>query len=391
MSGSKKRAIALVLGMSGGLALSSTAVAALGTWYVGAGGGISLLSPDTTGSAFTLEEEQSQAGGVYLGLDINDWLSAEAAYTLLGEAQLSNQQTIGYTAASIGGIAYVYKNRGMDARQEGMSGYVRLGMNSITNESEILLNEADNTAVWIGAGIQYPIGRRLGLRAEVASFDGDAQVAMASVYWRSKDDRYNSGRQIAAAPSESAPPLDEFQDEGIGEVQEFEGYEEDGGFMEEDFDSDFMDGEDDFGTEMMVDGDFGLAASAECNNPAIGEPTDSAGCALFSGVLQGVEFQPGSATLTSDSEYLLESLAMSLNNHPNLVVELQLFTEDFPEPGRAMQLSRERALVVAGFLTGQSVDVQRLRARAFGSSQPKYDSGTEDGRRLNNRLELKVL
>ncbi|MFT5894132.1 MAG: hypothetical protein ACI8VW_000999, partial [bacterium] len=132
MSRLTQRAIAL--GMSAGMMFSSHAISA---WYVGLGGGVSKLTPDTTSSAFTLEDEEGQPAIAYVGLDINDWLSAEAAFTDLGAAGLSGEQEVGYTAASVGGIAYVYQNRGMGARQAGLSGYVRLGLNSITNESQI--------------------------------------------------------------------------------------------------------------------------------------------------------------------------------------------------------------------------------------------------------------
>lgn len=386
MSRSTQRAIALALSMSGGMMLSGNAIA-IGAWYVGLGGGISKLSPDTTGSVFTLEEEEGQAATAYVGLDINDWLSAEAAFTDLGAAGLSGEQEIAYTAASIGGIAYVYGNRGMQARQAGLSGYVRLGINSMTNESEILLNEADNTAIWLGAGIQYPIGARLGLRAEVASYDGDAQVAMASIYWRSKNDAARRGGTIAGG-QRSVPSAESNNGSAFEQVDAFDGYNNDSELA--------MDSEDTFGTDIIDPAMAGLnsmdkASSADCAAPSLGEPSDAAGCALFTGVVEGVEFQVGSSRLTPDSEYLLESLALSLNNHPRLVIELQIHTEEYPEPGRAMQVSRDRVLTVARFLAGQGVDVQRLRARAFGSEQPRFDNNSNESRRLNNRVALRVL
>ncbi|MFT6306318.1 MAG: outer membrane protein OmpA-like peptidoglycan-associated protein [Halioglobus sp.] len=375
--------------MSGGMMLSGHATSA---WFVGLGGGVSKLSPDTAGSAFTLEEEQGQAATAYFGLDINNWLSAEAAFTDLGAAGLSGEQEIAYTAASVGGIAYVYNNRGMDGRQAGLSGYVRFGLSSITNESRILLNEADNTALWVGAGVQYPIGARLGLRAEVASYDGDAQIAMASIYWRSKDD--GGGRVDSIAGGQLTTPSVESSDVesrngGYAEVEAFEGYDNNNELTthsDNGFGAAIIDPETASDTD-NVD----IASSAECNAPALGEPSDGAGCALFTGVVEGVEFQMGSSRLTPNSEYLLESLALSLNNNPALVIELQVHTEAYQEQGQAMQISRERVLTVARFLAGQGVDTQRLRARAFGSAQPLSENNSVESRRLNNRVALRVL
>jgi OOP family OmpA-OmpF porin len=384
MSGSTQRAIALAIFMSGGMMFSSHSMA---TWYVGLGGGMSKLSPDTTGSTFTLEEDAGQAAFAYVGLDINDWLSAEAAFTDLGAAGLSGGQEIAYTSASIGGIAYVYKNRGMDARQSGMAGYVRLGLNSITNESEILLNEADNTAVWIGAGIQFPIGARLGLRAEIASYDGDAHAALASIYWRGKADSRSRGGILDGGelPQSTVSSSNaEIQDNRFDELEPFDSYDNNA-------DQTRGGGQRFVPDTNGISNNFETATSASCDTPALGEPTDAAGCALFTGVVEGVEFQVGGSSLTPDSEYLLESLALSMNNHPSLVIELQVHTEAFAEEGLALRVSRERVLTVARFLAKQGVDVQRLRARAFGSAQPRFESNSTESRRLNNRIALRVL
>jgi len=381
MSGSTQRAIALAIGISGGIMFSGHATA---TWYVGLGGGLSRLSPDTEGSAFTLYDDQAETTYAYVGLDINDWLSAEAAFTDLGEAELSGGQSIEYTSASIGGIAYVYRNRGKDERQSGLSGYLRLGLNSISNESDILLNEADNTSVWVGAGIQYPLGQRFGLRAEISSYDGDAQAALASLYWRGKADPGSFRGRVGQEPPSVERVNDEFQDSGVVQAEPF------GGF---DTDTDLMTGGGltTGGGDSFGNSNFDIASSASCDEPALGEPTDEAGCALFTGIVEGVEFLVGSPTLTPDSEFLLEGLARSMNTHPNLVIELQAHTESFAEPGRDMQVSRERVREVASYLVGQGVNVQRLRARAFGSAQPRFQDNSTESRRLNNRISLRVL
>ena len=351
-----------------GIVFSMPTHALDGAWYVGAGAGISRLAPDTDGSEYTLDDEMSTAAGLYLGLDINDWLAAEAAYTTLGEATLSAGETIGYTAISLGAIAYVYGQRDIRARQQGLSGYLRLGLNSIDNDASIDLNKADNTAIWLGAGLQWPVGRQWGVRGEVTSYDGDAQAAMASVYWRSAPDarsrRLPPVRKPATTPPVAAPRADTVPatapapapapvpDPAVSPRQ---------------------------------------IAANDCVQPAANEPSDARGCALISGVMQGVDFQPDTATLTPVGLQLLTRLAATLVQNPDLVIEIQLHTQVYAQSGRAMQLSRERVLAVARYLASQSVDVKRLRARAFGSEQPRADNDTPGGRRLNNRVVLRVL
>ena len=342
-----------------------------GAWYVGAGAGISRLTPETDQSTFTLDDDGSTAAGVYLGLDINNWLAAEVAYTNLGEATLSGGETIDYTAISVGGIAYFYGQRDIRYRQQGLSGYVRLGLSSIDNDATIDLSEENNTAVWLGAGVQYPVGSQWGIRGEITSYDGDAQSVMASVYWRSKSDSRTRGTPAARTPAiptprdtaRSAPTTPAPVSVPKPVVV----------------------------PEPVLVAPSERIANSECIDPVASEPRDSRGCSLLSGVLQGVDFEPNTARLTRIGQQLLSRLAASLNEYPDLVSELQVHTEIYAEAGRAMQLSRERVLTVARYLASQSVDVKRLRARAFGSEQPRADNDTAGGRRLNNRVFLRVL
>jgi len=143
-------------------------------------------------------------------------------------------------------------------------------------------------------------------------------------------------------------------------------------------------------TVVTVEQPLSTSASA-CAVPAAGEPLDAQGCALFSGVLQGVEFVGDSTRLTGVGETLLTRLAGSLNQYPERVVEIRVHTQSFAQADRANELSRARAVAVARYLVGQGVDVKRLKARAFGDTQPRAGNDTAGGRRLNNRVELRVL
>lgn len=356
----------------GALVLAGSAHAFEGTWYLGAGAGMSRLAPDTDGSDFTLTDDASVAANVYLGLDVTDWLSAEVGYTDLGEATLSGSEKIGYSAFSVGAVGYVLGHREADERQEGLSGFLRLGLNSMDNSATIALDKSDSTSVWLGAGVQWPLGRQWGLRAELSSYDGDAQAALASIYWRSKG---RDGAR-AAIPEPQAPPAMKKPAVTVTPVPK---------------------------PKPLITPDKPAAVptpqqpaktpalSADCSVPAAGEPTDANGCALFSGVLAGVEFVSGSAKLAPQASAQLDTLAESLNQHPDLVIEIQVHTDESLGADGSMALSRERVLSVARYLAGQSVNVKRLRARAFGATMPRADNNTAAGRKLNNRVVLRVL
>ena len=377
---SVSRVVALSLSLGSLVLAVQPALAQQGNWYVGAGAGVSRLDPDTDGSDFTLEDDASLAAGVYVGMDIGRRFGIEAAWTQLGEAGLSGGQDIDYSALSIGGIAYVLGEADARRRQEGWSGYLRLGLNKISNESDVLLAEEDNTAIWAGAGIQWPMSHSWGVRGELTSFDGDAQAAMASVYWR--PGAQPAGRSLQRTPVKApqanppaqpkpeptAPPASVAKAPAPVEPATRPAQQ----------------------TVVTVEESLSASASS-CAVPAAGEPLDAEGCALFSGVLQGVEFDGDTTQLSSVGETLLKRLAGSLNLYPELVVEIRVHTQTFAEPERARELSRARAVAVARYLVGQGVDVKRLKARAFGDTQPRAGNDTAGGRRLNNRVELRVL
>jgi len=377
MASAVLRTVVHVQCLVGVLMFANSAHALEGTWYLGAGAGVSQLSPDTDGSDFTLDDESSTAATVYLGLDINEWLSVEAGYTDLGEALLSDSETIGYSAISLGAVGWVFGSRYADERQEGLAGYVRLGVSSIENDASVPLDESDSTSLWVGAGVQLPVGQHWGVRAELSSYDGDAQAALASIYWRSKS-RSDSPMISAPAitPSVVSHPSKDTTRATIAKPTVTISPPKVSVSKSS--------------SQQNLDMAKQRALTADCSVPASGEPTDADGCALFSGVLPGVEFNPNTAELKSEAKNNLDALAQTLNTYPSLVVEVQVHTDQSLGVDRSMQLSKERVMSVARYLAGRSVDIKRLRARAFGSSNPRASNITAKGRDLNNRVALKV-
>lgn len=373
------------------VALGSSVLTALpvhaqpGQWYVGAGAGISRLTPDTDGSDFTLDDDGSMAASLYLGMDVSNWLGIEVAYTDLGEAGLSGDETVGYSALSLGGVAYVLGERDARRRQHAWSGYLRFGLNKIRNESDFELYKEDNTALWLGAGVQWPVGPTWGVRGELTSFDGDSQAAMASVYWRPTAQRNISGNTARVPPATVPRPVESPEDKPASKTVAAPAPDPVDTPVSKPVVTPLSESQSPAATQ------FSGPSVSSCAVPTAGEPLNSQGCALFSGVLQGVEFEGDTTTLTAIGETLLSRLAGTLNLYPELIVEIRVHTQTYTDPDRARSLSRERAVAVARFLVAQGIDVKRLRARAFGSTQPRAGNQTPGGRRLNNRVELRVL
>lgn len=109
------------------------------------------------------------------------------------------------------------------------------------------------------------------------------------------------------------------------------------------------------------------------------------------GVLQGVEFAEGTATLTQTGKRELVRYATLLKQSPSIRVEIRTHTDNIGDTATSMKLTRLRAVSIARALIGAGVKKHQLAARAFGSNVPRADNKSSSGRRLNNRVEFKKL
>lgn len=350
-------------------------------WYAGVAGGVSSLRPETQNSPFTLDSSMSFGGGAFVGYDVNKRLSFELGYNFLGNATLSgaNGKTdVGYTAISASGLLYVYGAAEDIAQRDGFAGFVRLGMSSMNNRASIPLDRADNVAILAGLGIEWPFSSNMNLRAEINSFDGDAQAARLSVVYRPRIILSSATATRAPVSKESseptsapkiAKPVDAPQTTDVSPTVE---------------------------TELprvpkAVSEPATSAADKDCAVPLGREPVDAQGCALFSGIMRNVGFEQGTAVLTPTSGQQLNRLSSNLLSNPDIIIEIQAHTESFGSAALAKDISRQRAVAVARYLAGRGVPVQQLRARAFGHSRPLTSDEGSVGRRQNNRIALQVL
>lgn len=378
MSLTKRTPTTLATGLLLCTLASSHAVALEGSWQAGVNAGISLLSPDTDGSGFTLDNDQSTAFSVYLGYDLTPIISAEIAFSDLGEAELSQNETIGYQAVSFGATAYIFGEAQAVDRGEGLSAYVRLGLSVIDNESGIALNESNNTAVWMGAGIQYPFSPSWGLRAELASYDGDAQAVMAGVYFRTGGRRSRQSVTGAlATPSINAERAQSSTDNSV---------------PAQPVTTPVPAPEAPAQPEARPIAQPKVAQTAtNCPPQAAAVIANSSDCSLLNSAVADLEFEGNTATIVSQSAQSLDRVAAALKRYPNLVIEVRVHTQSLGNAQTEAQLSAQRARSVALYLVQNGVPVSQLRAKAFGATQPISDDNTAAGRQQNNRVVLRSL
>lgn len=107
-------------------------------------------------------------------------------------------------------------------------------------------------------------------------------------------------------------------------------------------------------------------------------------------VLRGVTFVEGSATLTQGATATLDVVANRLLREPTLV-EVQGHTSSTGSLEVNMKLSEQRAEAVRNHLISLGVPADSITAKGYGPTQPVASNDTPEGRRANQRVELRFL
>jgi len=143
-----------------------------------------------------------------------------------------------------------------------------------------------------------------------------------------------------------------------------------------------------------ADMDGVLNSADKCPGTPVGQRVDALGCpVLFTGVrrtlvLEGVNFETGSANLTDQSYATLDRVAASLVAYPLLRVEVAGYTDSRGSAAINLRLSQARASAVRAYLINKGVPPQQLTSRGFGAGNPIATNATASGRARNRRVEL---
>ncbi|RPI02327.1 MAG: OmpA family protein [Ignavibacteriae bacterium] len=105
-------------------------------------------------------------------------------------------------------------------------------------------------------------------------------------------------------------------------------------------------------------------------------------------VLEGVVFKSGKSDITPESEQILASAKKTLEENPDLTVEIRGYTDNVGNAKKNLQLSQARAESVKAWLVNGGIDASRVTARGFGSKNPMGDNATAEGRTMNRRIEF---
>lgn len=119
-------------------------------------------------------------------------------------------------------------------------------------------------------------------------------------------------------------------------------------------------------------------------------PTDN-GQAILVNLPEGVTFDVNSAALRPEFRGTLETISRSMNQYPDSLIDVYGHTDSTGSDQYNQPLSENRARTVANYLTTQGVSAARVRSQGFGETMPVADNATEEGRRRNRRVEIKIV
>ncbi|MGA9120930.1 MAG: OmpA family protein, partial [Bacteroidota bacterium] len=107
-------------------------------------------------------------------------------------------------------------------------------------------------------------------------------------------------------------------------------------------------------------------------------------------VLEGVNFESGTARLTVSSEETLARVLEALQNNKEVSIEVAGYTDNVGRASTNLALSRRRANVVRTWLIEHGINALRLTVRGYGSEDPIAPNTTVLGRAQNRRIEFHV-
>lgn len=151
------------------------------------------------------------------------------------------------------------------------------------------------------------------------------------------------------------------------------------------------------GCSLDSDGDTVCDGLDKCPNTPRGARVDLDGCEIILPtpekplVLEGVHFETNQALLTEDSKQILDRVAQSLLDHPEIKLEIGGHTDATGSDAHNLKLSQARAEAVRDYLISKGIASERLTARGYGEVMPIADNQTKEGRARNRRTELKRL
>ena len=108
-------------------------------------------------------------------------------------------------------------------------------------------------------------------------------------------------------------------------------------------------------------------------------------------ITERIQFKLDSAELITESLIILDEVAALMIENPEILeLEIQGHTDNKGKPEHNLQLSQQRADAVRAYLISQGVKGERLIAKGYGHTKPRYANISQRLREKNRRVEFKI-
>jgi OOP family OmpA-OmpF porin len=107
--------------------------------------------------------------------------------------------------------------------------------------------------------------------------------------------------------------------------------------------------------------------------------------------LENVHFRQGLPELLPESYPVLDNLVKIMNDNKNMEIELSGHTDNQGDPKLNLILSQERVKIIEKYLTNKGISDSRVKGKGYGGTQPIASNDKEETRKLNRRVDFKVI
>jgi outer membrane protein OmpA-like peptidoglycan-associated protein len=107
--------------------------------------------------------------------------------------------------------------------------------------------------------------------------------------------------------------------------------------------------------------------------------------------LNNVFFEQGKPALQPESYLELDRLVQILNENPTMEIELAGHTDNLGNPTSLVVLSQNRVGTVKKYLVSKGINANRITGQGFGGKKPLVKNDTEEHRKMNRRVEFKIV
>jgi len=108
----------------------------------------------------------------------------------------------------------------------------------------------------------------------------------------------------------------------------------------------------------------------------------------FSGTIEGIQFDTGSARIRASSNATLDEAVAMLKKWQDVRISIEGHTDDVGNRERNIKLSQDRAESVKRYLVSKGIDPSRLETKGHGPDKPVAEGKTPAARQKNRRTEF---